>query len=150
MIVRNTYSIALGGIQRGVHLSNIQRGNALNNLKKKRTISNVPPPPAYFGRVLSLDAVPYNENPNQIVFVNAGVPTVDGVYVYTQTGAPISGSMFHNTGFYGPVVSGKNNFVEFDVQYGKTGYFVGDWIENDWTYFNTGNISFVNSLIYLK
>jgi hypothetical protein len=102
------------------------------------------PPSAYFGRVLSLDAVPYDENPNQILFDGAGVQTVDGVYVYTQTGAPISGSMFHNIGFYGPVVSGKNNFVEFDVQYGKTGYFVGDWIENDWTYFNTGNIPFVN------
>ena len=102
------------------------------------------PPSAYFGRVLSLDAVPYDENPNQISFDGAGVSTVDGVYVYTQTGAPIFGSMFHNTGFYGPVVSGKNNFVEFDVQYGKTGYFVGDWIENDWTYFNTGNIPFVN------
>lgn len=102
------------------------------------------PPSSYRGRVLSLDAVPYDRDPNQIVFDSAGVPTVDGVYVYTQTGAPISGSMFHNTGFYGPVVSGKNNLVEFDVQYGKTGYFVGDWIENDWTYFNTGNIPFVN------
>ena len=105
-----------------------------------------PPPAAYLGKVLSLDAVPYDRNPNQIIFDNAGVPTVNGTYVYTQTGSPIIGSMFHNTGFYGPVVSGKNNFVEFDVQYGKTGYFVGDWIENDWTYFNTGNISFINRI----
>jgi len=102
------------------------------------------PPSAYFGRVLSLDAVPYDRNPNQISFDGAGVQTVDGVYVYTQTGSPIPGSMFHDTGFYGPVVSGKNNLIEFDVQYGKTGYFVGDWIENDYTYFNTGNIPFVN------
>jgi hypothetical protein len=102
------------------------------------------PPSAYRGRVLSLDAVSYNENPNQISFDSAGVSTVDGVYVYTQTGAPIPGSMFHDTGFYGPVVSGKNNLIEFDVQYGKTGYFVGDWDLNDYVYFNTGNIPFVN------
>lgn len=109
-----------------------------------------PPPSAYFGRVLSLDAVPYDRNPNQISFDGAGVPTVDGVYVYTQTGSPIIGSMFHATGFYGPLtyISGddtyKNNFVEFDFEYGKTGYFVGDWAMQDWTYFNTGNTSFVN------
>jgi hypothetical protein len=109
-----------------------------------------PPPSAYFGRVLSLDAVPYDRNPNQISFDGAGIPTVDGVYVYTQTGAPIIGSMFNNTGFYGPLTPStanndyRNNFVEFDVQYGKTGYFVGDWTQDDWTYFNTGNIPFVN------
>ena len=108
------------------------------------------PPSAYRGRVLSLDAVPYDRNPNQILFDAAGVSTVDGVYVYTQTGAPIFGSMFHDTGFYGPLTRStanndyRNNFVEFDVQYGKTGYFVGDWTQDDWTYFNTGNIPFVN------
>jgi Concanavalin A-like lectin/glucanases superfamily/GLEYA domain len=101
----------------------------------------------YYGRVLSLDAVPYDRNPNQVLFTDGGVITSNGVYVYTQTGAPISGSMFNGeTGFYGPVVSGLNNFINLMTQNGITGYFVGDWALQDYTYFNTGNIPFVNRI----
>jgi len=102
------------------------------------------PPSAYFGRVLSLDAVPYDENPNQISFDGAGVPTVNGVYVYTQTGSPLDSMFRGSTGFYGPVVNEENNFINLITEAGITGYFVRDWIENNYTYFNTGNIPFVN------
>ena len=136
MIVKNGRAISLGGFNRGISL-----------IRPKSHFQNVPP---YQGRVLSLDAVPYDVIPNQITFTNAGVSTVDGVYVFTQTGAPISGSMFGTeTGFYGPVVNGYNNFVasnfgaEFNPEF-PSGVLVGDWGVSGITYFNTGNISFVN------
>ena len=112
-------------------------------------------PAPYFGRVLSLDAVPYDRNPNQIIFTNAGVITANGVYVYTETGAPY---MFSDTGFVGPLTYStqnhdyKNDFVQIDYYFvennnftgNTTGYFLGEWYANNYTYFNTGNIPFVN------
>lgn len=137
MIVKNRYSINLGDI-RG-------KGIQLNNPKRKIIAGGLP----YFGRVLSLDAVPYDKNPNQVIFTNAGVITSNGAYVYTQTGAPY---MFSATGFVGPLTYStqnndyRNNFVQFDISDGKTGYFLGEWHEDNWTYFNTGNMTFINKI----
>jgi hypothetical protein len=101
--------------------------------------------------------VPYDRNPNQITFTNAGVPTANGVYTYTQTGAPY---MFSYTGFVGPLTYAtpyhdyRNNFVQIDtfsVEINNFtgyvhGYALGEWYESNYTYFNTGNIPFVNRI----